>query len=213
MTASDADLSTRSSTSDRGSKTVIRSSAVLRPADNPFSSRCIDTLAFRSHDGGTDSLLERLQKRRGRGAIIGPHGSGKTTLLEELARRLQGKVVWVRLNADHVNPGETARRCLPDLIDQRHVILIDGAEQLGACAWWWFNRRLRNAGAIVITGHRRGRFPTIHECTTSPGLLVELVAELAPEIGEAVDLEELYERHKGDIRMCFRELYDVWAGR
>ncbi len=158
-------------------------------------------------------MLERLQKCRGRGAIIGPHGSGKTTLLEELARQLEHEVVWIRLNIESHNSGRSARNCLPRTVDQRHAIVIDGAEQLGACTWWRLHRRIQKAGTILITSHRQGRLPTIYECSTSPELLKELVRELASEATTTVNLEALYERHGGDIRLCFRELYDVWAGR
>ena len=190
-----------------------RRPAVPRPADNPFSSGCIDSLPYRFHDGGAGSLLERLERNKGRGTIIGPHGSGKTTLLEDLARRLEGELIWVRLNAETENPGTSARNNLPDTVDQCHAIVIDGAEQLGAWAWWRLHRRIREAGSIIITSHRPGRFPTIHECTTNPELLDELVNELAPGAVKTVDLNELFERHDGNIRLCFRELYDLWAGR
>ncbi len=187
--------------------------AVPRPAENPFSSGCIDTLAYRFRDGGIDSILERLGRNQDRGAIVGRHGSGKTTLLEQLADRLEGEITWVRLNADHVHPGETARRYLPEVVDQRHVVLIDGAEQLGRWSWWRLHLRIRHAGTIIITSHHKGRLPALFECTTSPELLKELVSELVPDGAAAMDLEHLYERRGGNIRLCFRELYDVWAGR
>jgi len=170
-------------------------------------------LRYRFHDSGAGSILERLERNMYRGAIIGPHGSGKTTLIEDLSRLLEGELVWVRLNAEAENPGKSTRNNLPDTVDQRHAIVIDGAEQLGSWAWWRLHRRIRNAGVIIITSHRPGRFPTIHECTTDPSLLRELVEELAPEVVGTVDLEALYERHGGDIRLCFRELYDLRAGR
>jgi len=170
-------------------------------------------LAYRFLDRGAGSILERLERNNDRGAIIGPHGSGKTTLLEDLARRLEGELVLVRLNAETEDPKSSVRNSLPDTVDQRHAIVIDGAEQLGAWVWWWLQHRIRNAGAILITSHRPGRFPTIHECATSPGLLKELVNELAPGAVETVDLNELFERHDGNIRLCFRELYDLRAGR
>lgn len=158
-------------------------------------------------------VLALLAGRNHRGAIVGPHGSGKTTLLEQLADHLTGKIVWVRLNAENGHPKTSARGMLPQTVDQHHAILIDGAEQLGRWSWWLLHREIHNAGIIVITSHRPGRFPTIHECTTSPALLKELVGELESGAAAMVDFEDLYERHGGNIRMCFRELYDVWAGR
>lgn len=192
---------------------MTRSSTVRRPADNPFSSRCVETLAFRSHDGGTDTLLERLQESGGRGAIIGPHGSGKTTLLEELARQLENEVVWIRLNIETHKAWRSAQSCLPRTVDQRHSIVIDGAEQLGVFSWWRLHRRIQRAGTILITSHLQGPVPTIYECTTSHELLKELVEELDSETTATVHLEDLYGRHGGDIRLCFRELYDRYAGR
>lgn len=184
-----------------------------RPADNPFASRRIEKLGFRFRGDDIDEILALLAGQDHRGAIVGPHGSGKTTLLEKLADHLSGKIVWVRLNAGSRNPKRSARGILPHAVDRHHAILIDGAEQLGRWSWWRLHREIHKAGIIVITSHLPGRFPTIHECTTSPELLRELMGELAPETAATVDLEDLYERQGGNIRLCFRELYDVWAGR
>ena len=185
----------------------------VRPADNPFASRRIDALAYRFSHGGVEETLDRLSRHGGRGCIVGPHGSGKTSLLEHLAERLEGRLVWVRLDTGRSNPLKTVRASLPGRLDQRHTILLDGAEQLGPLAWLRFHRRARHARTIVVTSHRPGRLPTIHECTTDPGLLTELVGELAPAAVETVDLAELFERHDGNVRLCLRELYDRWAGR
>lgn len=184
-----------------------------RPSDNPFASRRIDGLRYRFRNGDFQSIAERLSRSAGRGAIIGPHGSGKTTLLEHLAGRLDGRPVWIRLNTDSVRPLESAADCLPHRIGSEHTVLIDGAEQLGPWSWWRLRRRTREAGIIIATSHGPGRLPIIHECTTNPELLAELVAELSPEMTEATDLDDLYLRHGGNIRLCFRELYDVWARR
>lgn len=184
-----------------------------RPADNPFASRRIDRLEFRFHGDDVQSIAERLRLTGGRGSVIGPHGSGKTTLLEHLAGRLDGRPVWVRLNAQTTRPVESAVSRLPRPITKEHAVLIDGAEQLGPWSWWRLRRRIRNARTIIITSHSPGRLPTLHECTTSPQLLTELVGELAPEMTGPTDLDELFRRHNGNIRLCFRELYDVWARR
>ncbi len=182
-----------------------------RPADNPFASRRIDRLEYRIQGDNVQSIAERLRLTGGSGSVIGPHGSGKTTLLENLAGRLDGQPVWVRLDAQTPRPVEAAVSSLPRPITKEHVVLIDGAEQLGPCSWWRLRQRIRNARTIIITSHSPGRLPTLHECTTSQELLTDLVDTLAPGMAETLDLDELFLRHEGNIRLCFRELYDVWA--
>jgi len=185
---------------------------VRRPSDNPFASRRIDGLNFRHRAGGVDDLVSTLTANGGRGAVVGPHGSGKTTLLEELADQVGGNLVKIHLATETNRPLDSAIRSLPPMVSPHHTILIDGAEQLGAWAWWRVQRRIRTAGTIVITSHDSGRLPTVYECATDSALLSELVGELAPD-GVDADLDELFHRHDGNIRLCFRELYDVWAGR
>jgi len=184
-----------------------------RPADNPFASRRIDRLEYRFQGIDVQSIAERLRLTGGRGSVIGPHGSGKTTLLEQLAERLDGRPVWVRLNAQTPRPLASTVSKLPRPITKEHAVLIDGAEQLGPWSWWRLRQRTRNARTIIITSHSPGRLPTLHECTTSPELLAELVGELAPKMAGSTDLDELFRRHNGNIRLCFRELYDVLARR
>ncbi len=186
--------------------------SACRPADNPFASRRIDRLDYRFGNGTIDDLVAALALAHHRGALVGPHGSGKTTLLENIGVRLEGEIVWIRLNAEDRTPGAKAHAHLPEILESRHVVLVDGAEQLGRWAWWRFQRRIRTAGAIVITSHHSGRLPTLHECTTDPALLQKLVAELAPEVADSTDLDEVFNRHNGNLRLCFRELYDRCAG-
>lgn len=121
------------------------------------------------------------------------------------------------------------------------VVAIDGAEQWSAWEWLLWRWRLRRAGGVLVTVHRPGRLPTLHRARTSPELLGELVRELllGPESPPAApsqtspsavdekgtEIEErrafwarvesslpaLYERHRGNLRACLRELYDRWG--
>jgi hypothetical protein len=185
----------------------------VRPADNPFASHRVDSLRFRFHTAGWNTVLEELVRTGGRGAVVGPHGSGKTTLLEQLASRIDGAPVSIRLDADTANPVRAALAGLPSTVAPGHAILVDGAEQLGPLGWWRFYSRARGAGTLVIASHRTGRLPTLYECSTDPQLLADLVRALSPETVDTVDLDELFHCHRGNIRLCFRELYDRWAGR
>ena len=159
-----------------------------------------------------DEILAVLAGQDHRGSIVGPRGSGKTTLLEQLADHLTGRIVWVRLNAESGRPFSTAHNILRHEPGPKHTILIDGSEQLSPWSWWRIHHRIRAAGTIVITSHQPGRLPALYECTTDPELLEDLVRKLAPQVTESTDLHELFHRHGGNIRLCFRELYD-WCAR
>ena len=186
-----------------------------RPADNPFASHRIEGLAYRMNGVEIATLGLRLEDLRGRAAIVGPKGSGKTTLLEELAAALPGNPVRVRIEASSRRPWRSARAQLPEIVTSDHVVLVDGAEQLGPFGWRLLLRATRPARIFVATLHRPGRLPTLFECRTEPTLLRSLVEELAPTDASALapSLERLFQRHQGNIRLCLRELYDVFAGR
>jgi hypothetical protein len=182
-----------------------------RPADNPFTGRRIESLAYRSADFSWRRLEDRLDSLGRRCAVVGPKGSGKTTLLEAIARRLDGPVVMVRIPGSCGHPWRTARDQLPRPVSGEHAVLVDGWEQLGAIGWRRLLHETRRAGALIVTLHRPGRLPTLIECHTDPRLLRDLVDDLAPDVD--TDLDELFHRHEGNLRLCFRELYDVFADR
>ena len=93
--------------------------------------------------------------------------------------------------------------------------MLDGAEQMGRLDWLQFHRRTQTAGGLIITSHRPGRLPTLLGCATTPALLTEIVTELLgdPRSAAALQLDELYQRHAGNLRHALRELYDVYAER
>jgi hypothetical protein len=189
--------------------------SAVRPADNPFASHRIDGLAFRAHGVQPSELLNRLRRLGGLATIVGPEGSGKTTLLEELTNHLRDRAIVVRLPGSCPQPWATARDQLPKELNRGHTVLVDGGEQLGAVAWRRLLRRTSPAGGLVLTRHRPGGLPILVECRTDLELLRELVAELAPDHARDLDplLPGLFERHAGNLRLCFRDLYDVCSGR
>jgi hypothetical protein len=93
--------------------------------------------------------------------------------------------------------------------------MIDGAEQLGRIGWRRLLRATRPAGYLVATLHRPGLLPTLVECRTDSDLLRNLIEELVPDDAQALEpkIGELFVRHNGNIRLCLRELYDLYAGR
>lgn len=186
-----------------------------RPADNPFASHRVEGLPFRHRGSSGPELEERLMGLGGRAAVVGPKGSGKTTLTGELATHFDGHAVRVAIPAACPQPWRVVRSQLPRTVGGAHAVFVDGAEQLGPVGWRRLLHATRNATVLVVTLHEAGRLPTLTECRTDAELLRELVRILAPDQATALDplLPGLFERHDGNIRECFRALYDLFAGR
>jgi energy-coupling factor transporter ATP-binding protein EcfA2 len=182
----------------------------VRPADNPFASHRVDALPFRAAGTSLEELAAKLDAVGGRAAIVGPEGSGKTTLLEGLARTLEDEVVLVVPAGPRRNGWRSIEERLPPRIGPHHTVLVDAAGRLGPTGWLRLKRRSRHAGRLVFTSHRAGRLPTLHCCRTTPDLLADLVRELAPHHVRNLQpgLVDLFARHHGNLRLCFRELYD-----
>jgi hypothetical protein len=189
----------------------------MRARDNPFAAQCVQAIAYRLSGSTWEELLDRLATLRCRAALVGPHGRGKTTLLEELARRLDERGLRTRLIVLREGDRRLSwmqRETLFRSLTARDVLLVDGAEQLGRLAWLEIRTRSRAAGGLVITSHRPGLLPTLHECRTTPELLAGIVADLVEgeRAGRLPPAEELLVRHSGNVRDALRELYDFCAG-
>jgi predicted AAA+ superfamily ATPase len=184
--------------------------------DNPFADERLERLDFRMPTGVTwESFLKRCADNNYRGAIVGPMGSGKSVLLAQLAPKL----VELGFNPRffHLSPdsrraekdaviAETKRMRAPD------ILLLDGAEQLQTRDWLFVRTVIDGLSGCIITLHRTGRLPTLIETGTSAALLEELALDLTGgrlPLGEAA---AIYARGRGNIRECFRELHDRWAG-
>lgn len=187
----------------------------LRPADNPFSTRRVESLRYRADSSPWVDLKQRLDDLGGRAAIVGPKGSGKTTLLEEIAEQLPPPVAWVRIHGSCQHPWNAVLQQLPHCFSNRHTILLDGSEQLSTLDWHRLLWRARKCRRLIATLHKPGRLPTLTLCRTDKTLLRDLVGQLAPHRLPDLDrkLDCLFDRHQGNLRLCFRELYDLFAGR
>ncbi|MEZ6050646.1 MAG: hypothetical protein R3B91_09740 [Planctomycetaceae bacterium] len=189
----------------------------MRAADNPFRADRVQSLRYRFHDGDDwESMLARLQKCSFRAAIVGPEGVGKTTLHEELEARLKEAghpIRWLRLNRENRRQAPALiRRAFADMTP-KHLLFIDGAEQLGFWRWQLMKRRAGRLAGLVINTHTPGWLPTLIECKSSVSLLSEVADELLPEELRPPQemLVSLFDRHAGNIRLCLRSLYDQWA--
>jgi len=183
----------------------------MRPRDNPFRSDLTDALAYRPQGTSWEAILTRLEALDYRAAIVGPHGSGKTTLLEELGRMLECRgIPTLYLRVDDRCPCSVVAAL--KAVDGQ-VVLLDGADLLGGLAWALVRMRARRARGLVITTHRPGRLPTLVECSTSPGLLRELLRQLVPRRASRLAplAEELFGTSNGNLRSVFHTLYHVCA--
>jgi hypothetical protein len=179
--------------------------------NNPFASRCIERLTFQFEPGDDwGALLARLESNRWRGAIVGPHGTGKTTVLEQIAPHLRARGFQPRMVA--LREGYRFRDIAE--IFQRSAavapafILLDSGERLTVLQWLLLRMITGRAAGLLVTQHSRGRLPTVLEMNASPKLLRDLVGELCAVDFHGLDVHELFQRHGGNIRECFRELYE-----
>jgi len=188
----------------------------MRARDNPFAVDRLERIRYRFAGTSLDELLTRLDEMNYRGAIVGPEGSGKTTLLEDLRQALERKSRRARLvfiNDTYPLPEAECRRVLSELVPQE-LVLVDGADGMRRSSWSLFRRHtVGHAAGLIITSHHRGLLPTLIECSTTPTLLKKIVADLAPR-SHAISpnlLDDLHKRHRGNLRACLRELYDLHA--
>jgi hypothetical protein len=188
-----------------------------RARDNPFAVSRVRRIRYRMSEGEWETFMNRLRKRRFRGALVGPEGAGKTTLLEDLGPRLAREgwtTHWLQ-----VEEGKCAlpagRRSLFPALGPSDCLLLDSAERLRPWSWAVFRYRTRRVGGLIVTTHRPGRLPTLLECRPRRHLLLDIVEELTGESGGEIHnlALQLFERHQGNVRDVLWALYDVYAGR
>ena len=184
--------------------------------ENPFASVKIESLPFRFPPGASwESLLKRLEELEWCASIVGGNGAGKTTLVEQLIPKLVERgfePVVIRLNA------ETSMRDkdrLPDTLREvvaPGFIIIDGAEQLSTRHWLPVRGAASKAAGFIVTVHRSSRLPVVVELESNVKLFEALVSELCGGKLPKDESHAIFLRHRGNIRECFRELYDRWNG-
>jgi len=188
----------------------------MKARDNPFSVERLHAVRYRTAEATFDEILRRLDEMNYRAAIVGPEGSGKTTLLANVQDALaqKGLKTWMFFVNDTAPLTAPACRQFLTEVAPDEIVLLDGADAVGRSSWSLLRRRTANhAAGLVITSHRPGLLPTLVKCATTPALLAEIVDELKPP-GRALApdlLDDLYQRHAGNLRDCLRELYDLYA--
>ena len=189
--------------------------------ENPFSTSRVrpGALAYHFPPGiNAAALVERFGAAGWRGEIIGPHGSGKSTLLADLMAELARCGRPALLAALH----DRQRRMPAGFYRQSGllapaVVVVDGYEQLS----WWSRKRIawacrRRGLGLLVTAHRPTGLPTLYRTHCDPNRLYGLVCQLL-EPGEAfLSAEEVgarLDRHGGNVRELFMDLYDEFEAR
>ncbi len=193
----------------------------MRACDNPFRVQRLAQLAYRLDGTTWEALLARFAALDRRGALVGPEGRGKSTLLLELGGRLARQGFRLRLATLRRGERRMAASDWERLFggaSERDLLLVDGAQELAAREWRRVREASRRAGGLLITSHRAGLLPTLHECRTTPELLVELMAELldgaAPHdaaFASPAAARSRYDRHDGNLRDALLAAYDDCA--
>lgn len=185
--------------------------------ENPFRTDRVLQYRYHFHDGGSlQQLAKQFEALNQRAAIVGRKGHGKTTLVEDLCGFWIGRgaaATLLRLTStDRSNAVELCRKGLSETTSGS-ILILDGAEQLGWFRWLWFLRMVPADVGLLITTHEPGRLPTLFECRTTSKVLARAVASIAPEVSRdvATQLEPLFAQHAGDVRLCLRNLYDLYA--
>jgi hypothetical protein len=195
----------------------------MRACDNPFRVQRLARLAYRLEGTTWGALLARWDALGRRAALVGPEGRGKSTLLAELGNRLAERdgvhlrAVTLRRGERRLASAERAR--LLDGVEARDLLLVDGAQELAAWEWRRLRESSRAAGGLLVTSHRAGLLPTLHECRTTPALLDDLLAELLREkpreeaIAKVAAADTLFARHRGNLRDALLAAYDAYAAQ
>jgi GTPase SAR1 family protein len=189
---------------------------MMNASENPFASERLERLPYRFAAGDDwDALLKRLAAQRWRGAIVGPPGSGKTTLLEQLIPHLEAKEFHPKtftFRPEHTFSEKQATLNQITAVKAPSFLLVDGAEQLTTRQWLSVTNTGATCAGLVITQHRGGRLPTVHSCEVNPALLETLVLELTEAWLPEGEASRLLTRYYGNVRDCFRDLHDRYAG-
>jgi hypothetical protein len=188
---------------------------------NPFRvERVLSIVRYQPSGYGRDvfwpAIMRRLEELGCRAAVVGPEGSGKTTLLEDLRAALERhgrSVTMIGLARERPTLTGAQRSLALRCAESGGVLMLDGADLLGPLGWRRLRRQVGQTGGLVVTSHRRPLLPVLLRTGTTPDLLRRVVDQLLGDRSWPLPMspEVLWNRHRGDLRRCLRELYDHWA--
>ncbi|MEX0668950.1 MAG: hypothetical protein WD060_00625 [Pirellulales bacterium] len=201
--------------------TVDAPSAARRLPSNPFSTRftrpgSIAPLDPSGQPLDLDALVDRLPAPGGCSAITGPHGHGKTSLLVAIlanagARGRPTTLVRVASPSDAWEVLAMLAGTAP-----KTIVGIDGWDRIRFALMPVLRLVAAYRGAsLLVTTHRPGRLPVVARCETSRGLLSAIVDRLPDHGGviDAVDIDDAFSRHRGNVREALYDLYDRFERR
>lgn len=188
---------------------------------NPFSTRFVrpGVIPWHSTETSLSSLLLRLYRRDNRAIICGPHGSGKSTILCHLASEAKRKGFKIhclricsRLDAIRVV------RVFATIDPRQSIVSIDSWELLGFLGWFLCRLAEFRGIRVVVTVHHRtwwNNWPVLLNTEADEKIFRQLVQELLAKFSEnqtiqfnGALLKDVFQRHSGNLRESFFELYD-----
>ncbi|MCA9196052.1 MAG: hypothetical protein KDA87_00885 [Planctomycetales bacterium] len=194
---------------------------------NPFSTKFVQPgeIDYVLPEGTTwDELIQLFVRNQLCGQIVGPHGVGKSTFLCSFLRRLSSdtdiKVSRINLQAARRDWSRVRTELgrLPVPAEMRHVLVIDGFEQLNMYQRWYTRWRTHRAGSgLLVTVHQPERkLPLLFHASYDWQRFQSLVAKLLNKhsanrpVLDNQTIASVYQQHAttGNLREVLFELYD-----
>ena len=197
---------------------INQNSNCVSARNNPLAVHRTDAIPFyfgETRFASIESFYLHVQKFSFHGAILGRHGRGKTTLLCELHSFLRDQEISSEL-VFLPRERQLQRKSIDDLIQHGlsgSVVLVDGLERVSFLARQRILSRSKRFGGFIATTHRPGRLRTLLHCRTSQQTMVETLDSLGLNQPNVITAAlPLLSKHRGNIRLVLRELYDQYAG-
>ena len=188
---------------------------------NPFSTRFVrpGAIPWHSTDASPNSLFLRLYDTENRAIICGPHGTGKSTILSHLASAAQRQGLQVHCLRMYSWLDAIGVMRVFAIINPKHsLVFIDSWERIGFLGWFLCRIADFRGIRVVVTVHHRkwwNNWPVLLNTKVDEKTFHLLVRELLTKFSgtETIEfndamLKDVFQRHSGNLRESFFELYD-----